>query len=67
MNLVLKPGLLKLPQKVSQAGAFIPYVMVVFDNHLPDRLSLPAGKQVTENAMFRTLHIQFEKVNRPTK
>jgi hypothetical protein len=38
--------------------------MVVFDNYLLDRLSLPAGKQVTENAIFRAFHVQLEKVNR---
>jgi len=65
VNLVLKPRLLKQAEKVSQAGTFISYVMVVFDNHLLDELGFPAGKQVAENAMLRAFHVQLEKAIGP--
>ena len=40
-------------------------MMVVFDDHLPDRLSLPGRKQIAEDAVFSAFYVQLEKVNRP--
>ena len=65
LNLIFESCQFKLTEKVSQAGAFVADVMVVFDDHLPDRLSLPGRKQIAEDAVFSAFYVQLEKVNRP--